>query len=652
MILRPYQKDASQFLQNHVRAFVHAPAGSGKTVIGAHALSRVAHGNCYWLANTQEQVDQAVRALGSFEPTHDVDLTVCCVAAQPDTSNADFIVIDECFPEGTLVDGVPIEQLRVGGIVTGVDGANTVTRVFRKVATSLLRVRLSDRSLVCTPEHPLLLSTGEWREAKDLRPGDSVVTLSDGLHHMRKGDSRQSKNLFVGVSLGVESEDDPKYVREARGIHHPLQKNKRDARPKNEGLGVHEATGHGVETAQERREWNTPSGCTTTVGLRAGVADRSASENKQKTSRIPSLLQVGCGEPGPVGGGRGGRLLARRDRKTKTRLQERSPTGLARVDSVEVLERTSDGTFGGLCPGGVVYNIETRPSHTYTANGVVVHNCHHTPARTWKALADKAPPTARLWGLSATPWSSDPERNELIRNTFQNFHEVNRAELLAVGALEEGKALMWDLDEEGCFDEQVEANTQAEWLKAKGRFHYLKGDMFKAKEQEQLRYIRWRHTQDALRLHTDRNDFACMKAAEEIANGQSVLMLVHAIEHGEQLAAAVPGSELVFSRIGARKRRERIAAFKAGELKCLIATSLADEGLDVPIASRLILVAGGRSAGKVEQRAGRVLRPYAGKTGGIIHDFLDRGATLANAQAWARMRTYEALGYQPEVRTV
>ncbi len=373
MILRPYQKDASQFLQNHVRAFVHAPAGSGKTVIGAHALSRVAHGNCYWLANTQEQVDQAVRALGSFEPTHDVDLTVCCVAAQPDTSNADFIVIDEG---------------------------------------------------------------------------------------------------------------------------------------------------------------------------------------------------------------------------------------------------------------------------------------HHAPARTWKALADKAPPTARLWGLSATPWSSDPERNELIRNTFQNFHEVNRAELLAVGALEEGKALMWDLDEEGCFDEQVEANTQAEWLKAKGRFHYLKGDMFKAKEQEQLRYIRWRHTQDALRLHTDRNDFACMKAAEEIANGQSVLMLVHAIEHGEQLAAAVPGSELVFSRIGARKRRERIAAFKAGELKCLIATSLADEGLDVPIASRLILVAGGRSAGKVEQRAGRVLRPYAGKAGVIIHDFLDRGAALANAQAWARMRTYEALGYQPEVRTV
>ena len=46
------------------------------------------------------------------------------------------------------------------------------------------------------------------------------------------------------------------------------------------------------------------------------------------------------------------------------------------MDRVEVLEPTSDGTFGGLCPNGLVYNLEVEGTHTYIAEGVIVHNCH------------------------------------------------------------------------------------------------------------------------------------------------------------------------------------------------------------------------------------------------------------------------------------
>ena len=45
------------------------------------------------------------------------------------------------------------------------------------------------------------------------------------------------------------------------------------------------------------------------------------------------------------------------------------------VESVEILESSGDGTFGGLCPDGFVYNLEVEGTHTYTANGYVVHNC-------------------------------------------------------------------------------------------------------------------------------------------------------------------------------------------------------------------------------------------------------------------------------------
>ncbi|MCU0912954.1 MAG: SNF2-related protein [Planctomycetes bacterium] len=47
-----------------------------------------------------------------------------------------------------------------------------------------------------------------------------------------------------------------------------------------------------------------------------------------------------------------------------------------RVASVEVLEPTGDGTFGGLCPGGVVFNLEVDDHRTYFAEGVLVHNCY------------------------------------------------------------------------------------------------------------------------------------------------------------------------------------------------------------------------------------------------------------------------------------
>lgn len=130
----------------------------------------------------------------------------------------------------------------------------------------------------------------------------------------------------------------------------------------------------------------------------------------------------------------------------------------------------------------------------------------------------------------------------------------------------------------------------------------------------------------------------------------SVLVLVSTIEHGEQLAAEIDGAVLVHAKLGKKKRAAAIEGFRSGEIRCLIATSLADEGLDVPRASVLILASGGRSAGKIEQRAGRVLRPHEGKEFGLVHDFTDRGSVMGAAQARAREKTYRSLGYA--VRTI
>lgn len=131
----------------------------------------------------------------------------------------------------------------------------------------------------------------------------------------------------------------------------------------------------------------------------------------------------------------------------------------------------------------------------------------------------------------------------------------------------------------------------------------------------------------------------------------NVLVLVNQVEHGQKLAERIPGSKMCFSKMGKRARTEALDSFRAGKTRCLLATSLADEGLDLPMANVLVLVSGGRSRAKTEQRTGRVLRSFAGKSEGIIYDFLDEQHPLMAKHASVRRDLYERLGYKIEYET-
>jgi superfamily II DNA or RNA helicase len=167
-------------------------------------------------------------------------------------------------------------------------------------------------------------------------------------------------------------------------------------------------------------------------------------------------------------------------------------------------------------------------------------------------------------------------------------------------------------------------------------------------KQEIYRRAQWRTTLDLLIENPARNAAVVETALMEIGRGQSVLVLVAEIEQGERFAALIPDSIVAHSKMGAKKRKAAIDAFRDGTLRCLIATSLADEGLDVPRASVLILATAGRSGAKLEQRTGRVMRPHEGKGVGLVYDFADAGASMARSQGLARRRVYKQLGYAIE----
>lgn len=282
-----------------------------------------------------------------------------------------------------------------------------------------------------------------------------------------------------------------------------------------------------------------------------------------------------------------------------------------------------------------VHCVAARPDVTGAAI-VIIDECHHLPAKTWWEAVLNA--ECAIYGFSATPWTGDWERDDVLKVFFgeENFFTVDRKEVIAGGSITNGIVVVHDIDTEGEFDPAIEVRTIEETEKRVRWFRLIP-------RHEHERRAKWQVTTEFVRANVARN---ARIVAIANAEAKSVLVLVSTIEHGAELCERINGATLVHAKLGKKKRTAAIEAFRDGSLRCMVATSLADEGLDVPRAAVLILAAGGRSAGKLEQRAGRVMRPHEGKEFGIIHDFADRGASLAHNQFKARARTYKRLGYK------
>lgn len=282
------------------------------------------------------------------------------------------------------------------------------------------------------------------------------------------------------------------------------------------------------------------------------------------------------------------------------------------------------------------------PADTAELDFLVIDETHHLPANSWAMIADSCP--GAIWGLTATPDSPDIERNFWFQRFWGagNTIKIERSEVMAGGHLAPGRVIILDLDTPGEFDAAIEGAAEIESLKMLRRFPFLD-------RTELYQRAKWRVTLDLLIENPARNAAVVSTAVREIAGGHSVLILVAEIEQGNRFAALIEGSVMAHSKMGAKKRAAAIGAFRDGSLRCLIATSLADEGLDVPRASVLILATAGRSGSKIEQRTGRVMRPHEGKGLGLVYDFADRGAGMAHSQSLARRKVYKKLGYAIEV---
>ena len=166
----------------------------------------------------------------------------------------EIVIIDECFPAGTIVDGAgPIESINIGDTVTSYDErtnrvvTSKVTAIMSHVHTGdLIQIYSCGKVITCTRNHPILTRNG-WKKAEDIGVKDEL------LHDLWKTNTRKQKDLLKGmpeqIKLNTYVENKPDIcIGQAKGTQHNV-----DTRCQGEGKpNPHR---HGPQATDTGREW-------------------------------------------------------------------------------------------------------------------------------------------------------------------------------------------------------------------------------------------------------------------------------------------------------------------------------------------------------------------------------------------------------------
>jgi superfamily II DNA or RNA helicase len=123
------------------------------------------------------------------------------------------------------------------------------------------------------------------------------------------------------------------------------------------------------------------------------------------------------------------------------------------------------------------------------------------------------------------------------------------------------------------------------------------------------------------------------------SNAGPVVILVERIAHGKRLAREL-GTTFVDGSSPTTVRQRAWDGLKDGSTKVLVASKVADEGLDIPPLAYLLLAGGGKAPHITLQRVGRGMRVAEGKQTLFVFDFADSGKWLGT-HAKKRRKTYE-----------
>jgi len=243
-----------------------------------------------------------------------------------------------------------------------------------------------------------------------------------------------------------------------------------------------------------------------------------------------------------------------------------------------------------------VYDLTVAEDHSYVASGVVVHNCHHVPADTFRKVAFRTKARRRL-GLSATPYRND--RNEALI-FFSVGDVVYKAKYEDMVKLKLASPLKYYRFYVNLTPSEEEKYASESGNTKPNRIQNLLKIAYSAKEKyDILKKIISRLPRDKIIVFCQyvKQAEKAYKAVREVAKGQVALLT------GET---------------NAKLRDKYFEEFKSGQKRIIVTTTVLDEGINVPDAETAIILSGSGTERQMVQRIGRVIRYQPGKVAKII----------------------------------
>jgi len=246
---------------------------------------------------------------------------------------------------------------------------------------------------------------------------------------------------------------------------------------------------------------------------------------------------------------------------------------------------------------------------------LILDEVHHLPARTVKAIAME---TGDGWGLrigmSATPWRNDGRDLEIYAVMGDIVGGISSSFLIKHGFAVPVEIRV--VEAPGCLNvDEIDGTNNA---------------------------VTYAAIKKAIAKCESRNKFI----AELAQNAEKpVIVITQLINHANELAKIMRSigirAEAVTSVVRGDIRQTIYRKLENGIIDVIVATQLADEGLDLPPLRTMIIAIGGKSKTRTLQRVGRIVRPYPGKTSAVVYELLDRDVKFFEDHLYERIELYK-----------
>jgi superfamily II DNA or RNA helicase len=241
----------------------------------------------------------------------------------------------------------------------------------------------------------------------------------------------------------------------------------------------------------------------------------------------------------------------------------------------------------------------------------IVDEAHHVPATTFCAVMVTVPARYRL-GLTATPNRPDGLTDLLHWHLGSAVFSIDTKMLAADG--------------------QVVA-PRIEWLNTGW--------------EPEKRGQEWPKLITQMTTDEDRNVTIVHRVLAAVDDGRQVLVLSDRVDHciflAEQLSEYSLKAVAFIGSVPKKKREAILEQANAREIDVICATTVADEGLDLPGLDTVMLTTPSKALNRVQQRIGRVMRPHPDKKEPMVIDLVDEPGSLRGI-ARKRLKLYTRLG--------